>query len=59
MQIKQLEGSVGLPLFEPLGKKIALTEAGRDVYEYSRGITQQLGELEGMVNRLKACPGAV
>ena len=57
MQIKQLEGSVGLPLFEQLGKKIALTEAGRDVYEYSRGIIQQLNELEGMVNRLKGLTG--
>ncbi|MHB8472719.1 MAG: hypothetical protein ACYDC8_07715 [Gammaproteobacteria bacterium] len=30
---RQLESSVGLELFEQLRKKIALTEAGRDIYE--------------------------
>src|SRR3990167_1102842 len=30
MQIKQLEENIGLPLFEQMGKKIFLTEAGRD-----------------------------
>ena len=29
MQIKQLEESAGLPLFEQLGKKIYLTAAGK------------------------------
>jgi DNA-binding transcriptional LysR family regulator len=38
MQIKQLEDSVGLPLFEKMGKKIYLTEAGRELYGYYRSI---------------------
>ena len=29
MQIKQLEENIGLPLFEQIGKKVFLTEAGR------------------------------
>jgi len=32
MQIKQLEENIGLPLFEQMGKKIFLTEAGREYY---------------------------
>ena len=35
MQIKQLEDNVGLPLFEQMGKKIYLTDAGHELYHYS------------------------
>ena len=53
MQIRQLEENVGLPLFEQLGKKIFLTEAGRELYHYSRGIAQQLSEAESVLGELK------
>ncbi|HEY0665474.1 MAG TPA: LysR substrate-binding domain-containing protein, partial [Gallionella sp.] len=53
MQIKQLEGHIGLPLFEQMGKKIFLTEAGRELYQYSRIITQQLTEMEAVFNEMK------
>jgi LysR family transcriptional regulator, low CO2-responsive transcriptional regulator len=53
MQIKQLEESVGLPLFEQMGKKIYLTEAGRELFQYSRNITQQLAELEAVLDEMK------
>ena len=53
MQIKQLEAAIGLPLFEQMGKKIYLTEAGRELYPYSRHIAQQLEEIEAVFNRLK------
>ena len=53
MQIKQLEQSVGLPLFEQLGKKIFLTEAGHEFSRYARAITTQLNELEQVVNEMK------
>ncbi|RXL48865.1 LysR family transcriptional regulator, partial [Citrobacter sp. AAK_AS5] len=36
MQIKQLEDNIGLPVFEQLGKKIYLTDAGRELFQYSR-----------------------
>ena len=49
MQIKQLEESIGLALFEQMGKKTFLTEAGRELFQYSRNITQQLAEMEGKV----------
>lgn len=53
MQIRQLEDQVELPLFEQLGRKVYLTEAGRELYDYSRRITDQLRELEEVLNALK------
>ncbi|MBI3222012.1 MAG: LysR family transcriptional regulator [Nitrosomonadales bacterium] len=53
MQIKQLELHVGLPLFEQLGKKIFLTEAGRELFHYSRNISQQLAEMEAVFDEMK------
>ncbi len=53
MQIKQLEGHIGLPLFEQMGKKIFLTEAGKELFHYARNIAQQLGEMEAMFDEMK------
>ncbi len=53
MQIKQLEENVGLPLFEKLGKQIYMTEAGREIYHYSRSIGQLLNEADEVINGLK------
>src|SRR5512135_2023384 len=53
MQIRQLEESVGLPLFEQLGKKIYLTEAGREMFRYSREISRQLAEAENVLQEVK------
>ncbi len=57
MQVKQLEDQMGIALFEQLGKRIHLTEAGSEVLAYARTITQQLDELEGILNRLKGLSG--
>lgn len=53
MQIKQLEQAVGLPLFEQLGKKIFLTDAGREFSRYASAITSQLEELDQVVDEMK------
>lgn len=53
MQIKQLEANVGLPLFEQMGKKIFLTEAGRELFQYARNIAQQLAEMEAVFDEMK------
>jgi DNA-binding transcriptional LysR family regulator len=53
MQIKQLEENIGLPLFEQMGKKVYLTEAGQEMFHYSRSIAQQLTELENILASLK------
>jgi len=53
MQIRQLEGVIGLPLFDQLGKKIYLTEAGKELQRYSRNILQQLLEAESVFDDMK------
>ena len=53
MQVKLLEESIGLPLFEQLGKKIFLTEAGREMFHYSKSIAQQLREAEAVFQQMK------
>ena len=46
MQVKQLEEAAGHPLFEQLGKRIFLTEAGREVLRASQGVARQLADLD-------------
>ena len=53
MQIKQLEESVGLELFEQVGKTIHLTVAGRHMYEYARNISDLLDEADEVFQSLK------
>ncbi len=53
MQIRLLEEEVGLPLFEKLGKQICLTEAGRELYQYSRTIFAELEEAEAVLQSLR------
>ena len=53
MQIKQLEESVGLPLFEQIGKKMYLTTAGKEVLSYSKSIGHLLDEAEDVLDELK------
>ena len=53
MQVRQLEDEVGLPLFERLGKQITLTEAGSELYHYSRSINRALQEMEEVAESLK------
>ncbi len=57
MQVKQLEESLGVALFEQLGKRIHLTDAGREVLGYARTVTQQLDELEAVLNHIKGLSG--
>ena len=53
MQIKQLESNTGLPLFEHIGKKIFLTEAGNELYNYSRQISRSLMDVDEVFQQLK------
>lgn len=53
MQIKQLEEQLGEPLFEQMGKKVFLTEAGKEVYRYSLAIENQLGEMQMVLAEMK------
>jgi DNA-binding transcriptional LysR family regulator len=53
MQIKKLTDAVGLPLFEQVGKKIYLTEAGRELHAASREISNRFTEFEMLVADMK------
>ncbi len=57
MQIKQLEAMLGIPLFEHMGKKIHLTEAGRAVLECGEVIEQQLVNLEHTLADIQGLKG--
>ncbi|MBT4836013.1 MAG: LysR family transcriptional regulator [Methylococcales bacterium] len=53
IQIKQLEESIGLSLFEQVGKKMHLTTAGREMFVYSKSIGHLLEEADGVIEELK------
>lgn len=53
MQVKQLTKSIGLPVFEQVGKRLYLTEAGRELFSTCKEIFSQLEQLEMTVANLK------
>ena len=53
MQIKKLTDAVGLPLFEQVGKKIYLTDAGRALHDLSRDVFEHFNRFEMHIADLK------
>ncbi len=53
MQVRQLEEALGLPLFEQIGKKIYLTEAGKRMEGYARSMANLLDEAETVFEAMK------
>lgn len=53
MQVKQLAKAVGLPLFEQVGKRLYLTEAGKELYTTCREIFDRLSQFETTIANLK------
>jgi len=53
MQVKQLTKGIGLPLFEQVGKRLYLTEAGKELFGTCKEIFNQLDQLEMKVADLK------
>lgn len=56
IQVKRLEESAGLPLFELVGKRLYLTPAGREMYEACQDV---LKRLEGLEEEIVAMRGHV
>ncbi|MFP4131646.1 MAG: LysR substrate-binding domain-containing protein [Thiohalospira sp.] len=46
MQVKKLSDALGVPLFEQVGRRIHLTDAGRELYESCQEVFGSLGRLE-------------
>lgn len=53
MQIRQLEDAVGLPLFERVGKKLALTQAGELFRHHAARVLGELQDAERVLGSLK------
>jgi LysR family transcriptional regulator, low CO2-responsive transcriptional regulator len=56
-QIKQLESISGSPLFERIGKRVRLTDAGRLVLGYAEMIINALGDADEVLASLKGLRG--
>jgi LysR family transcriptional regulator, low CO2-responsive transcriptional regulator len=56
-QIKEFAISIGLPLFERIGRKSYLTPAGEEMLQCAKAITQRLKEAEDALARLKGVTG--
>ncbi len=57
MQVKKLSESLDSPLFETIGRKTYLTEAGEVLYQSSQIILEQLSIAEQNINHLKGFSG--
>jgi DNA-binding transcriptional LysR family regulator len=53
MHIKELETNAGLPLFERIGRKLYVTEAGRELLTRAREILRSLKDAEDTLDGLK------
>lgn len=56
-QIKQVEGHCGFPLFERVGRRVVLTEAGHDLLEHAATILQALDDADRRMQALKDVTG--
>jgi LysR family transcriptional regulator, low CO2-responsive transcriptional regulator len=52
-QIKRLTTTIGMPLFEQLGKQVHLTAAGKEVLAASSTISERFAQLEIVIDELK------
>ncbi len=53
VQVKNLEDAVGLPLFERVGRKVSLTEAGRLLHAAAAEVLEALSRVETEIADLK------
>jgi len=56
-QVKELEHHAGVALFEQLGRKTYLTQAGTEMLHHSRAIIRQFREAEEAMQQLKGISG--
>lgn len=52
-QIRALEYEIGMPLFDRIGKKIALTEAGRILLSHSHNVFYELEQAKASIGELQ------
>ncbi|MEW9701081.1 LysR family transcriptional regulator [Paenibacillus sp. SI8] len=52
-QIRLLESQLGTPLFQRIGKKVFVTEAGQVLYKHSRNIFHELDQAQAAINEMR------
>lgn len=57
MQVRQLEAEVGLPLYEPMGRRLDITPAGREVVACAQSLTLRLREAEEALTAMAGVGG--
>lgn len=53
IQMRQLAEAIGLPLFEPVGRRIRLTEVGQELYRTCRDMTETWNRFEAVCSDYK------
>ena len=53
IQIKRLEGKIGMPLIEHIGKELHLTVPGEEVFDAAKDVLERLSDLETTLNDLR------
>jgi LysR family transcriptional regulator, low CO2-responsive transcriptional regulator len=53
MQVKQLAKTVGMPLFEQVGKRLYLTESGKELFSSCKDIFERISRFEIAVANIK------
>ena len=53
IQMKRLEESVGMPLFEQVGKQLHMTVAGQEIYSACHDVLNRLTELDASLDDLR------
>jgi DNA-binding transcriptional LysR family regulator len=56
-QMKQLEELAGLPLFERVGRRLALTQAGEELARHARGVLRALDDADDALAALRGLRG--
>jgi DNA-binding transcriptional LysR family regulator len=57
MQIKQIEAHAGMPLFEQIGKRVYLTQAGSEVLRLALAVLSQFKDCEDTLAALRGVTG--
>lgn len=53
IQLKQLQDHFGVPLTEVVGRKLYLTDAGKEVYTRIRSITEELSNMDARLDEIR------
>jgi DNA-binding transcriptional LysR family regulator len=53
MQVKQLEEQIGVPLLEQVGRRLFLTDAGKELHGHARGVAERIDALNAAMEQFR------